>query len=414
MRPALSVPSRLVAASLIDWTGTGFYLAISAIFLTRSVGLTPGQVGLALAGAGLVAFAGSVHVARLGDRYGHRSALIVLHLARAAAFAGLSAVHGLPATLAMLGAIALADQASASVTQALASELAGPAGRVPLMARLRVVTNIGITLGTVPAGIVLAGHGGAFGVLLVANAASYLGAAAIVATLPRAGGHRVAAAAPRRLLIPSAPTTALIAIDGLLSMWNVVLNVGLPLWLLQATAASPALVAVLYATNTVVAVVLQVRVSRSIRSYVGAARAQRLAGLLLAACCVCLAAAVLGGREVSTAVLAVAVLCLTLGELLKVSSAWQITFALAPAGRSAEFFATYGLGKVAFQVCGPVLITAVVLALGTAGWLLLALAFVIGSLATPAAARRAQARPIVTRTPTGPPGLAPLVAQPAY
>jgi hypothetical protein len=154
-------------------------------------------------------------------------------------------------------------------------------------------------------------------------------------------------------------------------------------------------------------------VSRSIRTYVGAARAQRLAGLLLAACCVCLAAAVLGGRGVSTAVLCVAVLCLTLGELFKVSAAWQITFALAPAGRSAEFFATYGLGKVAFQVGGPVLITAGVLALGTAGWLLLAAAFVIGSLVTPAVARRARARPVVSRAPTDPPRYTPLVLGPA-
>ena len=163
---------RLVAASLIDWTGTGFYLAISAIFLTRSVGLTPSQVGLALAGAGFVAFAGSVHVARLGDRYGHRRALVALHLVRAAGFLGLAAVRDLPATLALLSVIALADQASASVTQALASELAGAGDRVALMARLRVVTNIGITLGTVPAGIVLAANTDAFGALLVANAAS--------------------------------------------------------------------------------------------------------------------------------------------------------------------------------------------------------------------------------------------------
>jgi MFS family permease len=407
-----SAPSRLVASSLIDWTGTGFYLAISAIFLTRSVGLTPSQVGLALAAAGAVAFAGSVHVARLGDRFGQRRALIALHVLRAAAFLGLSAVHTLPATLVMLGAIALADQASASVTQALASDLAGTTDRVALMARLRVVTNIGITLGTVPAGIVLASGTDAFAGLLLANAASYLAAAAIVATLPRPA-VRHAAAARRRLLVPSRPTAALITVDGLLSMWNVVLNVGLPLWILQATAASPALVAVLYATNTVVAVLLQARISRSIRGYVGAANAQRLAGLLLAACCVCLAAAVLGGREVSTVVLCVAVLCLTLGELFKVSAAWQITFTLAPAGRSAEFFATYGLGRVAFQVCGPVLITAVVLALGTTGWLLLALSFVVGSLVTPAAARRARERPVVARTPADPPAFAPLVAQPA-
>jgi MFS family permease len=407
-----SPSSRLVASSLIDWTGTGFYLAISAIFLTRSVGLTPGEVGLALAAAGAVAFAGGVHVSRLGDRFGQRPALIALHVLRAAAFAGLSASHSLPPTLAMLGVIALADQVSASVTQALASDLAGAGDRVALMARLRVVTNIGITLGTVPAGLMLAGGTDAFGVLLLANAVSYLAAAAIVASLPRPVVSR-AAAARRRLLIPSLPTAALITVDGLLSMWNVVLNVGLPLWILQATAAPPALVAVLYGTNTVVAVVLQARISRSIRTYVGAASAQRLAGFLLAACCVCLAAAVLGGREFSTAVLSVAVLCLTLGELFKVSAAWQITFALAPAGRSAEFFATYGLGKVAFQVCGPVLITAVVLALGTTGWLLLALSFVIGSLATPAAARRARVRAVVTRPPADPPAFAPVVAQPA-
>src|SRR5690242_4690595 len=144
--------TRLVAASLIDWTGTGFYLAISAIFLTRSVGLTPSQVGLALAGAGAVAFAGSVHVARLGDRFGQRRVLVGLHVVRALGFLALAMVHDLPATLVTLGAIALADQASASVTQALAGELAGTEDRVALMARLRVVTNIGITLGTIPAG----------------------------------------------------------------------------------------------------------------------------------------------------------------------------------------------------------------------------------------------------------------------
>jgi hypothetical protein len=50
MARRLSAPSRLVAASLIDWTGTGFYVAVSAIFLTRSVGLTASEAGLALAG----------------------------------------------------------------------------------------------------------------------------------------------------------------------------------------------------------------------------------------------------------------------------------------------------------------------------------------------------------------------------
>jgi hypothetical protein len=54
----MRAPGRLLVAGLIDWTGTGFYLAISAIFLTRTVGLSTGAVGLALAGVGLIAFVG--------------------------------------------------------------------------------------------------------------------------------------------------------------------------------------------------------------------------------------------------------------------------------------------------------------------------------------------------------------------
>jgi len=108
-----------------------------------------------------------------------------------------------------------------------------------------------------------------------------------------------------------------------------------------------------------------------------------------------------GGRELSTIALIVAVLCLTLGELLKAAAAWQITFTLAPTARSAEFFSTYGLGRVAAQVCGPVLITAVVLALGSPGWLLLAALFVAGGLATPPLLELARSRPVAARTPPG-------------
>ena len=129
------------------------------------------------------------------------------------------------------------------------------------------------------------------------------------------------------------------------------------------------------------------------------AQAQRAAGVLLAACCACLAGSAVGSRELSTLLLVAAVLCLTAGELLKASAAWQITFTLAPPARAAEFFATYGLGRVAAQIGGPVLVTAVVLALGSAGWLLLAAVFVAGAGVTPPLARAARARPVVARRP---------------
>ena len=185
-----------------------------------------------------------------------------------------------------------------------------------------------------------------------------------------------------------------------MSMWIVVLNVGLPLWILQATPAAPALVAVLYAANTVLAVLFQARVSR-----LGphATRAPRGRSARPASCSRRAACAWPAGGRQPRALHAAAVVAVAVpdrGELLKVSAAWQITFTLAPPARAAEFFATYGLGRVAFQICGPVLVTAVVLALGSAGWLLLAAVFVAaGSVARPPLARRGRARPVVARRP---------------
>jgi predicted MFS family arabinose efflux permease len=115
VRQVPSAPSRLLAATLIDWIGTGFYLAISAIFLTRAAGLSATEVGLVLAIAGFVAFAGSVHVGRLGDRLGPRRVLLVLYLLRAAAFIGLTVTHELAVTLVMLSVIALGDQSASSM-----------------------------------------------------------------------------------------------------------------------------------------------------------------------------------------------------------------------------------------------------------------------------------------------------------
>jgi len=395
MRAVLSSPNRLLAATLIDWTGTGFYLALSAIFLTRSAGLPASEVGLVLAVAGMVAFFGSVHVGRMGDRIGPRQVLLGLYLVRAVAFVALALVHDLAVTLVMLSVIALSDQAASSMYQALANVMATKDERVGLMARMRVVTNIGITLGTVPAGIALATHGNSFAPLLLGNAASYLIAGVMVATLPAAApvGH---SASRRRLLIPSAATAAMISINGLMSLWVVILNVGLPLWIVDSTAAPRALVAILYGTNTVVAIFAQARVARWVSSYLRAAEAQRLAGAALALCCGCLAGSALAGTVVTATVLLITgVLCLSAGELLTVSSAWEVSFRLAPDGRSAEFFATYGLGRAGSQVAGPILITVAVLALGIPGWLALAALFIIGGLTTPVMAQRAREHPLV-------------------
>ena len=135
--------------------------------------------------------------------------LLALLVVRAAAFAGPADVPALPLTLALLAVIGLADQAAASVTQALAGELVAPrASASPFMARYRTRDQHRHHARHGAGGDRLAG-GDAFGALLAANAVQ----------LPRRGGDRRDAPAHRRprarararLLVPSAPTAALMA-----------------------------------------------------------------------------------------------------------------------------------------------------------------------------------------------------------
>jgi MFS family permease len=295
MTVRLSSETRFLAATLIDYAGTGFYLAVSAVYLTESVGLTRVGVGIALAAVGVVALVGTVPLGRLADRFGHRRGLIGLHVVRAASFGVLATSPSVAVVLVALSVLGLSDQAAAGVGQALAGDVAGSGGRVRLMARVRTVANLGITIGTLPAGLALAGGRDAFGVLLTADAVSYLMAAAIMATVPVV--DRPGATRPRGLLVPSAATSALIVIDGVMSLWQVMLNVGMPLWVVQDTHAPRVMVAILYATNTVLCLALQIRLSHMVTGYRAAAVSQRCAGVALAVSCTCLAAAALASNR---------------------------------------------------------------------------------------------------------------------
>src|SRR3954470_9620047 len=76
----------LALASLVDATGTGLFLAGSALFFTRVVGLSVGQVGLGLSIAGIAGFACTLPLGALADRAGRRRSLVGLYLVRAAGY----------------------------------------------------------------------------------------------------------------------------------------------------------------------------------------------------------------------------------------------------------------------------------------------------------------------------------------
>lgn len=387
-----TLPSpRLAVMVVVDSVGTGLFLAGSAVYLTRFVGLSPAQVGVGLSVSGGVGLLTMVPCGRLADRFGPRRVLAGISAWRAAGFAAYPLVQDMRGFLLVVCLLGIVDRAASPVTQDLVGTVTGPAERVRTMAVLRALRNVGLTAGVALAYLALAADTRvAVGTLFVGNAVSFLLVAGLVLGLPGS----VDRVDPRPLGTPAArpalrdrPYVAVAALSAVLSSHLTLLGVALPLWVVSSTAAPTAVVAPLIALNTVLTVLLQVRVSRRAEGVRASARTLRTAGAALAACCVLLALAGTVPAPAAIAVLVAATAALTAGELLHSAGAWSLSYDLARPGQQGEYLSVFGLGISAQQVLGPVLVTGLVMSSGTTGWLALGAALTAAGIAVPGCAR---------------------------
>ncbi|MGW1989102.1 MFS transporter [Embleya sp. NPDC001921] len=372
---------RLLGVGLVDYLGVGLFVAFSAVYFTRIVGLSAGAVGLGLGLAGVVALGAAVPIGRLGDRFGVRRTLIVLHLARAAGTAGYAAVGEWWGFVAAVAVVTTADQSVSALTQAFVAELARGRDRVRTLAAYRTVANLGITVGAPLGGLAIGLDDAAtFRILVLVNAAAFVLVAALLATIPEPPGRASPARASGREALRDRRVWGLASIDTLLQLWLPVLNLGIPLWLTTRGGLPAAWLGALYAVNTVFGVLFQVPAARLAVSVRAARRCQVAAGALLAAACLVLWSAAHGSAAVA---FPVGMVLLSCGELIAVSAAWTLSYAIAPHDRRAEYLAAFGMGRsVGRHVLGPILVTGLLQAVGGAGWGVLAAVFTTASVGT--------------------------------
>ncbi|HJQ00143.1 MAG TPA: MFS transporter [Jatrophihabitans sp.] len=377
-------------ATLVTSIGTGLYSTGAVVFFVRSLHLSAAFVGTGLtiaAGAGLLS---SLPAGRLADRGRPKNVLVYLMLVQAVLFAVFPLVRGRIAFLAVVVAVGLAQNATGPVRQVLISDLAAGGSRVAIAAYNRAVLNVGISLGALLAAVALAlDSRAAYDSLLLGNAASFVAAGLLL--------HRVRV--PAKTQPPpvedttEAPVTqahplrqprfvAAAAICGVLFLSASVLDVALPLEVVQHTRAPRWMVAFLLLLNTVLAVALQVRASRRSETVSGAARANRRAGVALLGACLLFALASDRMTGVAIALLIVATVLLTAGELLSSAGAWGLSYGLAPNDQLGKYLASFGLLVEIIRVAGPALSAAVV-AGGLTGWLLLGFGFLCSGLLAP-------------------------------
>ncbi|MEV6209043.1 MFS transporter [Kitasatospora sp. NPDC051914] len=387
--PATAAGRSFAVTSLINAIGTGLYLAGSAVFFVRSVGLTTAQVGLALAVSGVVGFLTTVPIGALADRFGAKPTLIVLQLWRAGGFVALAFAHGMVGFVAVSCCLAAAEAATQPMTQAVASATTEGTDRTRTMAIVRTVRNVGFSLGALLAAPLLAADSvWAYRGIVLGTAAAFVLSAGLLTRIRTA----TEAAVQKKV----APLTALrdfrdwrylllTALNGVLNLHTTILSVGISLWAIEATAVPAGFLPVLVLVNTVLSIVLQVPISRMVDRAGGAERTLRLSGFALTACCLALALSdAPTSAPVAGAVLLLAVLLLTFGEMWQAVGGWELSYDFAPEDRKGVYLSVFSLGGTGQRITGPALITSAVIAAGPLGWVALAAVFgLAGLLVTP-------------------------------
>jgi MFS family permease len=369
----------LAAATLVNTLGNGLFFTVSALFLTRSVGLSVHQVGIGLTVAGLVALFANVPAGRIAEITGPREVLVITQILAAGFMGAYAFVHSFWVfVLIACGELASTNAASAVRNGLIATAVAGE-DRVRTRAYLRSITNLGIGLGSALAGIALhVDTRAAYVTLIVADAATFLFTAALTTRLPHVPPlPRVIGDGPRLIAVRDRPYLSLVGMNSLLNIHNGLLEVAVPLWIVRHTAAPRAMVAAIFILNTGMCVALQVRASRNVDDMPSASRALRRCGLLLFVACLIYGLSGGRSRDVAIVLLVVAELAHVSGELLQAAGSWVYGYGLAPDRLQGQYQGLFSMSYGVSNMLAPIIVTTLVVGGGLFGWMLIGGLFLV-------------------------------------
>lgn len=395
-----SLVRRLSAQSVLSAFGDGVFLTGSAVFFTQIVGLSAAQVGLGLSIAGVATFALAVPLGKLSDRYGAKRVWALSSLVEALLYLVWLSIGDMTSFVAMMIGLELVQTASRSSRNAYRFDVFPRTERVSTNAYFRAARNVGYTLGALLAGIALATNSDdVIRMVPVVTAGLLLLNAALVARLPRAAHHADAepllevaleAAGERRSALRNRGYVAMAIFGGVLSTHQVLLNVVIPLWLVEETDAPRVLLAWLFGTNTVMAVALQVAAARGITTVADSLRAQRRGAFFFVLSCgiVMVTHDTIGW--VTIALVWIGHVTVTGAELFNSAGEWGLQAELSDPERRGEYQGVSQLGFTLGSVWAPALYTFLAMSWGTPGWLVIAAIVLVAAVLIHPAARAAE------------------------
>ena len=397
--PPTPLARKLSIQSVLFAVGEGVFLTGSAVFFTQIVGLSAGQVGIGLTVAGLVSFCLAVPLGKLADRVGPKRMWALGAFAGALLYAVWPLIHGFVAYLVMMVVLELVGTAGWSGRGAYTIDVFPREERVRSQAFMRAALNIGFTFGALIGGIALAFNNDDIiravpvltAVILAANAFYVLGLPDAQHDRPDARAEgKPAAEKVRGGALRNRGFVALFTCDGVLSTNQVLLNVLIPLWLVQETDAPRVLLAWLFGTNTLLAVLLQVRAARGVDSVASSLRAARVSSVFFVASCLIVLVTHDTVGWVTIALVWIGHVTVTGAELFQSAGHWGLISELSDPDRLGEYQGAAHLGGTIGQVWAPAAYTFLAIEWGSTGWLVIAGIVVLATLGMGPSARAAE------------------------
>lgn len=376
--PADPAIRTLSTSTLVNTIGNGLFRTVEVIYFTLIIGLSPAKVALALSIAGGISLLFSVPAGHLADRLGPRNIGAAALVIEGVLLSLLYFVDTYIPFLLLNIAMGILGTIGQTMRMATISKMGSPEERVRIRAFTRSVTNLGIAIGTVFAGIALAFNTKqGYQIMLLLDALTYLLAGYFFMKLPyiaptveRGEPFGFQALKNRKYLGAT-------LLNGIMSLHFVLQSVAIPLWVVKETSAPRWWVSVIMLVNTIAVIIFQVRVSRGSGDLRRGSLLFRRAGFAVALSC--LLYSLSSGRSVAMAcVLLVVAMCVHVyGELVGSVGSWSIGFGMADEKHQGQYQGVFSLSWGLGGTFGPAFVTAMAIGIGQMGWIYMGAMFAL-------------------------------------
>jgi MFS family permease len=261
-----------------------------------------------------------------------------------------------------------------------------PDERVRSRAYMYSALNVGFTLGSLVGGFALAFHSNdVLHAMPWFTAVVFLVNAAAISRLPRAA-HDDRTPEDRKVTVPGPgplrnPGWLLTTFFGGVFWTNqVLLNVVIPLWLVEETDAPRVLLAFLFGTNTVMCIFLPMAAARGVDGVSTALRAIRVSSTFFVVSCLITLATHDTVGWVTIALVWLGHVTVTGAELYLSAASWTFEAELMDPRRRGAYQGAAGLSGTLGKVWAPAVYTFLAMNWGAAGWLVIAGIIVVATI----------------------------------